>query len=66
MKVLIKLLVVVMIFGLASCRDTKKEEAEAENAQKLEAVDAEVQELTDELDDEAAELEKALEELDSI
>lgn len=66
MKVLIKFFVVVMILGLASCRDTKKEEAEAENVEKLEAVNAEVEQVTEELEDEAAELEEALKELDSI
>ena len=67
MKYLIQLFAVAMIFGLVACRDTKKEEAEAEAAiEKAEAVEEEAAQLTEELDKEAAELEEALKELDSI
>ena len=67
MKYFVQIFALVMILGLVSCRDTKKEEAEAEAAiEEVETVEEEAAQLTEELDKEAAELEEALKELDSI
>ena len=67
MKVLLKLVVIVLVIGLSSCRDTKKEEAEAAaQLEQIESIEEEAATLTEEIDAEAEELEAALKELDSI
>lgn len=67
MKTILKLVVVIMVIGLVSCRDTKKEEAELEaQIEQIESIEAEAATLTEKVDADAKELEEALKELDSI
>ncbi len=67
MKVFLKLFVVLFVFGMTSCRDTKAEDAETEAAvQQIETMQEETEALTEEIDNEAAELEATLSELDSL
>jgi cell division protein FtsB len=67
MKVVLKLFIVLFVFGLTSCRDTKAEEAEAEEVvQQIESIEEETEAITEEIENEAAELEETLTELDSL
>ena len=67
MKTVLKLMMVCLIIGTVSCRDTKKEDAETEAAvEQIEAIEMEAEEISEEIDQEAKELEKELEELDKI
>ena len=67
MKVILKLLIVVFVLGLTSCRDTKQEEAEVEAVvEQMESLEEEAEALNEEIEAEAAELEEALSELDSL
>ncbi len=67
MKTIFKLIVIIMVIGLASCRDTKKEEAELEaQMEQIESIEVEAATLTEKVNAEAKELEEALKELDSI
>ena len=67
MKLKFNLLVLLLVTVLMSCRDTKKEEKEAQAAiEEIEAVESEIQEDSEELEKSSQELEEALKELDSI
>ncbi|RMA58622.1 hypothetical protein [Ulvibacter antarcticus] len=67
MKVIFKLSIVVLLLGMVSCRDTKKEDAESQAVvEKIETMETEVEEISDNLEAEEKELEEALKELDSI
>lgn len=67
MKLILKFFVLLFLVGHISCKDTKKEAAENEAAlEAIEAVEATVNEVSEELDQDLKELDEALEELDSI
>lgn len=67
MKVVIKLFLVIFVFGLTSCRDSKKEEAEDEAViEQIENIEQETEEIEESIEVKAEELEEALSELDSI
>jgi serine phosphatase RsbU (regulator of sigma subunit) len=67
MKILMKIIMVLFLVGIVSCRHTKKEEAEAEAViEKIEAVENEAEEISKKINEEAKEVESALKELDSI
>ncbi|PKA84579.1 hypothetical protein ATE92_2776 [Ulvibacter sp. MAR_2010_11] len=68
MKFLIKLIMLLLIVGLTSCRDTNKEEEAETNAviEKIDSVESEAEAMSEQLEQEAKELEEAMEELDSI
>lgn len=67
MKLLVKIFIIVLVVGFVSCRDTKKEEEEANAAiEQVEAVEAEVKEINADLEKGEDELKDALKELDSI
>jgi len=67
MKILMKIIMVLFLVGIVSCRDTKKEE-EAEKAaiEKIEAVENEAEEISKKINEEATEVENSLNELDDI
>jgi exosome complex RNA-binding protein Rrp4 len=67
MKTVFKVLMVCLLVGVFSCRDTKKEEAETNAAvEQIEAIEAEADHISKEIDREAEELENELKELDKI
>lgn len=67
MKTLSKLCILILLIGMTSCRDTKKEAAETEAIVKeIETIEAEAAQTVDEIEAEAEALEEAMKELDSI
>jgi len=67
MKTTIKILAILVLLMSTSCRDTKKEEAETDAMVKeVEAIEAEVNVIKEDMDTKAQALEEALKELDSI
>lgn len=59
--------VIMLLLFVSSCKDKKKEEAETKAAViKIEAVEQEVNSISEELDQQTTELEDALKVLDSI
>lgn len=67
MKKFLKLSLLCLLFMVTSCRDTKKEEADAKvTVEQVEAIENETEQVSDELEKEAKELENELNELDNI
>ena len=67
MKILVKILMMLFLVGVVSCRNTKKEEEATEAAiEKIEAVENEAEEISKKIDEEADEVMDSLKELDSI
>ncbi len=67
MKSISKLLVILFVLGLVSCRDTKKEEEETRQAvAQIEAIESEIDQAAESLDESTKKLEVAIEALDSI
>ena len=67
MKTLTKFFAIALVFGLLSCTDKKKEEAETKAAvEKIEAVEAEIDKAAEEVETKAKELEESLGDLDDI
>ena len=67
MKTVFKLIMVCLLIGVFSCRDTKKEEAETNAAvEQIEAIETEAEDISKEIEKEAEELENDLKELDNI
>ena len=67
MKTTIKILGILVLLMSISCRETKKEEAETDAIVKeVEAIEAEVNVIKEDMDTKAQALEEALKELDSI
>ncbi|GHC62782.1 hypothetical protein [Ulvibacter litoralis] len=67
MKIFLKIGIVFAVVLLASCRDTKKEDAETKAVlEQIEAVEAEVEKINESLKENENELDAALQELDSI
>ena len=66
MKIIFRVFFSILLLGVMSCRDTKKEEAETQAAiEEIEAVEAEVQEASEQVDKDVKELETALNDLDN-
>lgn len=56
-----------LLIGFVSCKDAKKEEAEAKVIiEQVESIEKEMDSISDSIDKEAKELEDALNELDNI
>lgn len=67
MKLKTQVIVLLFLLVITACRDTKKEEKEAQAAiEEIEAVESEINENSAELEADTKELEEALKELDSI
>lgn len=67
MKKLNILLVSFIFIGIVSCRDTKKEQQELDTTlDKIEAVEQDLKQTSEEVESKAKEVESALMELDSI
>ncbi len=67
MKIIMKLTLVLFLIGFVSCRDTKaEEEANKAAIEKIEAVESEVEEISQKIETEAREVEESLKVLDSI
>lgn len=67
MKILMKAFLLLVVLGIFSCRDAKKEEAEAEiKIEKIDSIQQEASSLIKDVETEAQDLEAALKELDSI
>ena len=67
MKTVFKLLIVFLMIGVVSCRDTNKEESETKAAvEQIEAIETEAENISKEIEKEAEELENDLKELDNI
>jgi septal ring factor EnvC (AmiA/AmiB activator) len=67
MKIVLKFVVLLFVVVLMSCRDTKKEDLENQEAlEEIESVETTINEASQELDEDLKELEDALKELDSI
>ena len=67
MKLKSQALVFLFLLALMACRDTKKEEKEAQAViEEIEAVESEINENSAEIEADTKELEEALKELDSI
>ena len=67
MKTLMKCLVALSLIVIVSCRDSKKEEEETKAAvEKIDKIEAEVEELTEDINMKEKDLEEALKELDSL
>ena len=62
-----KCLVALSLIVIVSCRDSKKEEEETKAAvEKIDKIEAEVEELTEDINMKEKDLEEALKELDSL
>jgi len=67
MRVITRILMVFLLVGIVSCRDTKEEEAATKaTMEKIEAVENEAEEVANKINEEASEVEESLKELDSI
>lgn len=67
MRTLTKLILVLFFVGFISCRDTKKDEEETKAmVQEIETVESELDQIKEEVEHDATDLEVALKELDSI
>ncbi|MGB6267926.1 MAG: hypothetical protein WBF67_02870 [Olleya sp.] len=64
MKTIFKLALLVLLFSVSSCRDTKKEEATNKVTQTIENIEVETDSIVDDLEEEYNDLEKELEQLD--
>ena len=65
MKTIFKITLLVLLFTVTSCRDTKKEEATTNATVEIETIEVETDSITDNLEQEAKDLEKELEELEN-
>ena len=67
MKKVSALIIGVLLVGLMSCRDTKKEQEQLDaNLDKIEAVEQDIDDTVEEVEQKAEEVEAALIELDSL
>ena len=67
MKKVSALIIGVLLVGLMSCRDTKKEQEQLDaNLDKIEAVEQDIDHTVEEVEQKAEEVEAALIELDSL
>ncbi|WP_290701492.1 hypothetical protein [Lacinutrix sp.] len=63
MKTIFSILLLVVLLSVSSCRDTKGEEATLEATEQIETIEIETDSIVNDLEQEAKDLEKALEEL---
>ena len=68
MKTIFKIAFIALVITLASCRDTKKEEAQKVEAavDSIQAIEQETKVMVDDIDQEAKDIEKELDELENI
>ncbi|WP_025739482.1 hypothetical protein [Aquimarina pacifica] len=67
MKICIKLIFLLFLIGITSCKDLKKEEEETKViVEKIEAIETELDQISEDVDAKVKELEASLEDLDSI
>ena len=67
MKKISLLVMSIILIGIVSCRDTKKEQEELDKTlDTIESVELEIDETVEEVEKKAEEVESALKELDSI
>ncbi len=64
MKAIFKIAVLVLLFSVSSCRDTKKDEAANKATETIENIEVETDSIVNELEQEYNDLEKELEQLD--
>ncbi|MBJ6369382.1 hypothetical protein [Snuella sedimenti] len=67
MNLITRVLLVFLLLAFIACRDAKKEEEETKAAlSKIENIESQVNDISEEVDTQANEMESALKELDSI
>jgi hypothetical protein len=65
MKTIFKIALVVMLFSVTSCRDTKKDEATIKATEQIETIEVETDSIVDKLDQDAEDLEHELDQLEN-
>ncbi|MEL0645168.1 MULTISPECIES: hypothetical protein [unclassified Olleya] len=66
MKTIFKIALLVVLFSVASCRDSKKDDAAVKATEQIETIEVETDSLVNDLELEADELEKELKELENL
>ncbi|PIB31543.1 hypothetical protein BFP78_06575 [Gaetbulibacter sp. 5U11] len=66
MKTIFKIAFLVVLFSVASCRDSKKDDAAVKATEQIETIEVETDSLVNDLELEANELEKELNELENL
>ncbi|SFJ60163.1 hypothetical protein [Olleya namhaensis] len=65
MKTIFKIALVVLLFSVTSCRDTKKDEATIKATEQIETIEVETDSIVDKLDQDAEDLEHELDQLEN-
>lgn len=65
MKTIFKIALVVLLFSVTSCRDTKKDEATIKATEQIETIEVETDSIVDKLDQDAEDLENELDQLEN-
>ncbi|WP_272023662.1 hypothetical protein [Olleya namhaensis] len=65
MKIIFKIALVVLLFSVSSCRDTKKDEATIKATEQIETIEVETDSIVDKLDQDAEDLEHELDQLEN-
>ncbi|WP_397362394.1 hypothetical protein [Olleya sp. R77988] len=66
MKTIFKIALVVLLFSVTSCRDTKKDDAADKVTQQIESIEVETDSIVNDVEASEKELEKELEQLNNI
>ncbi|MFQ3238048.1 MAG: hypothetical protein ACI9NI_000323 [Olleya marilimosa] len=66
MKTIFKIALLVVLFSVASCRDSKKDDTAVKATEQIETIEVETDSLVNDLELEANELEKELNELENL
>ncbi len=66
MNQIIKIFIVLLVFGFISCRDTKEDEETKAAIEKIETIEKETEEISKEIEKESKEIEKELNNLDNL
>ena len=66
MKTIFKIALLVVLFSVASCRGSKKDDAAVKATEQIETIEVETDSLVNDLELEANELEKELNELENL
>lgn len=66
MKTIFKIALLVVLFSVSSCRDSKKDDAAVKATEQIETIEVETDSLVNDLELEANELEKELNELENL
>ncbi len=66
MKTILKITLLVAVFAMSSCRDTKKDDATTKVTEQIETIEIETDSIIDDLESEAEDLEKELEQLENV